>query len=261
MSARKPPQAADVARRIIALAAITHFAFEVPRRDQFAVWKAKAGADELRKLRATARQDREKRLDALGRWQRHLTAEEARVFARTAETLTEREQIVASWRVESLYVLAWALGLRDSLPPYDRQIEPRKGLAGLPPDDRELFERKAKLRPRREIAKARDVAELWHWRSRTHQLAQAGGSPFDGKRIDGIASYDDIVKQVAAGVAEEGLLVPIKGDFPAFGKPYRALTEAQWHSASSIASERHFALNWLSGLAPRNRWDDTPTDT
>jgi hypothetical protein len=261
MSARKPPDAAAVARRVIALAAVTHFAFTVPRRDHFERWKAAATPEDLRKFRAVARSHRMERIAALGRWSRILTAEEARVFARTAESLTEREQINASWRVESLYVLAWALGLRDSLPPFDTQVNPEKDLGGLPPDDRERFESKAKLRSRREINKARDVAELWHWRSRTYQLASSGEPPFKDDPVDGFQSYDDIVKDVAAGVAREGLFVPIKGDFPALGKPYRALTERQWHSVSSIASERHFALNWLCGLAPRNSWEQTPTDT
>lgn len=31
--------------------------------------------------------------------------------------------------------------------------------------------------------------------------------------------------------------------------------------ATSIIMERHFALNWLCGMAPGNRWDETPTDT
>lgn len=261
MSDRKPPEAAAVARRVIALAAITRFAFTVPRRDSFEQWKAKATTEDMRKFRAVAKRDREERIAALGRHSRCLTGTEARMFARTAESLTEREQINASWRVESLYVLAWALGLRESLPPFDTQVNPDKDLGGLPPDDRAQFESKAKLRSRREITKARDVAELWHWRSRTYQLAKSGEPPFKDKPLGGFESFDDIVKDVTAGVAREGLFVPIKGDFPALGKPYRALTERQWHSLSSIASERHFALNWLCGFAPRNRWENTPTDT
>ena len=200
------------------------------------------------------------RIAALGRWSRYLTEAEA-ACSRARPTAHGSEQINASWRVESLYVLAWALGLRDSLPPFDTQVNPDRDLAGVPPDDRERFEGKAKLRSRREITKARDVAELWHWRSRTYQLAKGGKPPFKGDPVDGLKSYDDIIRNVAVEVAKEGLFVPIKNDFPALRKPYRALTEQQWHSLSSIASERHFALNWLCGFAPRNSWEQTPTDT
>ena len=49
-------------------------------------------------------------------------------------------------------------------------------------------------------------------------------------------------------------------DCAAFGKPYRELTEDEWQMTTSITVERHFALNWLCGYAPNNRWDDTPTD-
>ena len=41
----------------------------------------------------------------------------------------------------------------------------------------------------------------------------------------------------------------------------RDLTEEEWREVTSIAAERHFALNWLCGYAPGNRWDATPTET
>ena len=49
--------------------------------------------------------------------------------------------------------------------------------------------------------------------------------------------------------------------FLAFGKAYRDLGPEEYAIATSIARERHFALNWLCGHAPGNRWDETPTDT
>ncbi len=45
------------------------------------------------------------------------------------------------------------------------------------------------------------------------------------------------------------------------GKAYRDLDDDEWSTVSSIAMERHFALNWLSGYAPNNNWDETPTET
>ena len=48
-------------------------------------------------------------------------------------------------------------------------------------------------------------------------------------------------------------------DFPAFGKAYRNLSEDEYEQATSIAMERHLALNWLCGYD--SDWDETPTDT
>ena len=53
----------------------------------------------------------------------------------------------------------------------------------------------------------------------------------------------------------------IADDFPAKGKAYRDLTAEEWSELRSITAERHYALNWLCGRAPKNKWDETPTDT
>jgi hypothetical protein len=75
----------------------------------------------------------------------------------------------ASWRQESIGVLLWALSIVDDLPPYDRQFE---NVAGRIPllEAVDVFLRDAQLRTRTEIEHARDLAELWHWRSRSTQL-------------------------------------------------------------------------------------------
>jgi hypothetical protein len=71
-----------------------------------------------------------------------------------------------------------------------------------------------------------------------------------------------MLKMTSSKAAEAGdFEAPIDGDFPAFGKPYRDLTEAEFSVAMSIALERHRALNWLCGYAPGNRGRETPTDT
>ena len=59
---------------------------------------------------------------------------------------------------------------------------------------------------------------------------------------------------------EEGVLPsPLRGDFRAFGKVYKQLSEAQHAEAHSIAFERHHALAWLCGAG--KTWDDVPLDT
>ncbi|HLW51729.1 MAG TPA: hypothetical protein VKW06_02710 [Candidatus Angelobacter sp.] len=74
------------------------------------------------------------------------------------------------------------------------------------------------------------------------------------------------IGQVITGAAKlafdnREIPAPIGGDFPSFDKAYRDLTCEEFAFATSIAQERHKALNWLCGLAPGNRWSATPTDT
>ena len=69
----------------------------------------------------------------------------------------------------------------------------------------------------------------------------------------------------AAAVARR-LLIPlvlklIGEDFPARGQAYRNLSVADLDDLTSLAFERHRALNWLCGLAPANDRDQTPSAT
>lgn len=173
-----------------------------------------------------------------------------------------QEFVNAFWRVEGVVVLAWALKLLDALPPYDLQASDDAlkavGLALSERDPRQLD-----LRPAAQIDKARDLAEFWHWRARTRQLIEMGPPLEAGPEYDAadIRSYDDIVRQAAKHAAEKGDFVAIDEDFPALGKAYRDLTADEYQCVYSIVRERHFALNWLCGMAPGNRWDKTPLST
>jgi hypothetical protein len=68
---------------------------------------------------------------------------------------------------------------------------------------------------------------------------------------------------MTAAVAAEAGDIPaaLAEDFPAFGKPYRELSAQEYSIATSIAMERHRALNWICGRAPGNQLDLTPLDT
>ena len=111
--------------------------------------------------------------------------------------------------------------------------------------------------PKQEL---RDLAELWHWRSRTRRLQEEGRMPtiLDSRGL----TIERLLQLSSAKAAEEGMAPPpIDGDFPAFGKPYRSLTRDEFSIATSIAMERHRAFNWMCGYAPGNRWAYTPTET
>jgi hypothetical protein len=74
------------------------------------------------------------------------------------------------------------------------------------------------------------------------------------------ATYDQLIAATAMRGYEQGVLPsPLRGDFRAYGKVYRHLTEEQHSEALSIAVERHHALNWLCGAG--TGWDDVPLDT
>lgn len=171
------------------------------------------------------------------------------------EARTDRRFLDALWGAEALGCCLWALSVLPSMPAYDAQFEsddlgPAQGRG-----ENELV--RNGLRPEAELARARDVAELWHWRCRTRQVAEEGTLP----RPEGI-TLDRIVSEAASFASASGdIPAPIDGDFPAFGKAFRALRDDEYQQMSSIARERHKALNWLCGRAPRNRWDQVSTDT
>ncbi len=72
------------------------------------------------------------------------------------------------------------------------------------------------------------------------------------------AGFDTVLSHPpsAADVAARAIILR-----PAFGKPYREITDQEWGQVRSISLERHRGLNWLCGYAPENRWEKTPTGT
>lgn len=254
------PTASDVAERLLVLRYVAIHALTTPPPDLLARWlrywseeerrRAIQGFEKIRRqLCATLRQ--------AGLWET-LSRKEQGFMLTPALELTPQQVIDGSWRLESAICLMWALRLLPEIPPYDRQA--MSDILGRIPYKRPwVFVRSAQLRPQAEIERARDLAEMWHWRSRARQLEDEGFEPPVGS---GVASLQEIVSLTAHKMANAGMITAAReGDFPAFGKPYRALEEKEWLEVRSIAIERHQALNWLSGLAPGNRWDETPTAT
>jgi hypothetical protein len=116
----------------------------------------------------------------------------------------------------------------------------------------------ARLRPRKEIEQ-RQIAELWNWRARTRRLQELGH--FNGQLVSG-RTIERIIERAAAKGARSGRLPePIAKDLPAREKPYCNLSSGEFTTLTSIAQERHKALNWICGFSPTGRWADTRTDT
>ena len=157
------------------------------------------------------------------------------------------DAVAVLWQSEGLGALLWALELA-TLPPYDRTFEPR---ALLTADGAQ-----GQLRDRTEIEHARESARLWHWRARTSRLRLQGTLELP----DGWQSFEQLIAVAALRGHERGLLpAPLRGDFPAFGTGYRALSPPQLVEVASIAYERHRALSWLCGGGAT--WETVPTDT
>lgn len=194
------------------------------------------------------------------------------------EAITPDEQVFISWppeelelghiqavcnQIEAIQTLLWALGMLSELPSYDAEasfsLPSALALLSLP-----ACLPNVALRPWDEIAKARAIAELWHWRSRTRYLIEAGAMPPSqpGLLRMGLTTYDAIVRwTVEQSLADQLISQSADGDFPACGAAYRDLPPREWSRVRMIAIQRHFALNWVCGYSVMNRWDDTPTET
>ena len=162
-------------------------------------------------------------------------------------------------------VFAWCLGMIDGLPPYDTAISDQDAsysgefIDHLPnPEHFELVASNFNRRSNGEIERARTDAESWHWRSRTLEYQRS--KPI-AKSSTKSKVFQERVREASQSCVSDGMFVAIDDDFPAFGKPYFLLDDAEWRKIRVITEQRHKALNWVCGLAPENNYDETPTDT
>lgn len=186
---------------------------------------------------------------------RYQSASERDLFEKKIGSWKRQAMINTGWRTESLGTLLWALSYFEEIPSFDTEFKVQEVLdeLGLLMNTR-CFVQCTHFRPVGKIRRARKVAELWHWRSRTTRLIQQGAKGGQNVRFTGA-----IREAAQHAFLEHSIPQPIQGDFPAFGKSYSALTPGEFAKVTSIAFERHFSLNWLCGYA--DDWDRTPTET
>lgn len=254
-----PPDARSVMPRVIILKYVFVKGLATPPPEYIAACKARWSKEESSQFVEQGRSQNGQFVERLreSRLWDVMEPEEHRFMLTVPTQMTHQMLVDASWRVESILCLLWALGYVSKLPPYDEQAD--SGLANnLPQESAAVLIGNATLRPRDLITSQRDIAELWHWRSRTRKL-QESGRTFN--LPDGM-TMENVLQKTSARCAADGLIpTPLGADFPAFGKAYRELTREEYSQATSIATERHFTFNWLCGRAPENRWEKTPTDT
>jgi hypothetical protein len=174
------------------------------------------------------------------------------------------------WQIEAAACIAWALRLLPRLWPMDEQFDGKLDFAALAAPEQRLIET-ANLRPFEEIRAAGETIKLWHWRARQLQLERQGlswppANATDDEIADlqskGVATLDGLVRVTARLLKSAGKLDETKDDdFVARGKAYRELGDEELSELLGIAAQRHKALNWLCGLAPRNDWIAVTTDT
>ena len=236
------PNAREISARLLVLVRVVQWDASAPEE----------GADVAALAHGAARAEAD--LRERGLWEL-ATESEQRFLTRSPLEADERMRVDASWSLEALAPLSWALGLVPELPPYEAVVEP-EFLAGFP--DASLDELTARAQPRSDAERdrARSLAELWLWRARTRELIERRTPP-----PRGFKSFDEIVRKAAANGQRQKLLdTLVDGDFALFGRAYRDLDPQAFATVRSLSIERLRAHNWLCGRAPENRWDRTPID-
>lgn len=168
-----------------------------------------------------------------------LTPAEADFAAQRLPGVSQHDVMQYSWRIEAYKTLLWAASVVDQLGPYFELAEPE--LTALKAAQ---IRSMARLRSETELSRKLQIAELWHWRSRTRELD---------------LEDDCNLAETARAALERGdLSEVVDGDFGVRGIPYAELSERDFATVSSISRERHYALSWVCGEVP---WEEVGTDT
>lgn len=184
-----------------------------------------------------------------------LSPKEKELLGKPVGSWSLQEIVNSSWRAEALGVILWALQQINNVPSYDTQFLAPDVLKRLPMGRQPAeFVGKVKLRSSTDLSKARDLAELWNWRSRTTRTQKGQVNLPPGM------TFQQIISNSARQAHKTGMISsPIDNDFPLYGKSFGKLSDEEYQNSSSICQERHFALNWLTGHS--EDWDNTPTET
>lgn len=195
------------------------------------------------------RQELSKSYDSLSRVYRstpptgvQLSPTERVILEKPIGTWSDADKLNVGWRTECAAVLGWAVGVIDTLAPYD-QMAAYDCIRPL--TDYDIRKGNVTLRAPELLDQALKDAEQWHWRARQVQPY------FPSSSIDTLTGQ-------AAGRRRDIIRRALGDESRLFEKPYEELTFMEWSLACSIASERHHALSWLWDGGP---WDEVITDT
>jgi hypothetical protein len=233
----QPPTAQRVARRALAMAAVTGRAILEQGNVNL---RTEQRWNPLRSIRSLFSGQERQRQELL-EWLRIVGIEsefepdEWEVLQRPCGRLEPQQQIDSTWRLEGLVVLASALG-RFQLPAHDKLVEFRpmwqslglfdaataKGLIANP-----------SLKSRAEIATLRNRLFAIHWRLRNFNI--------DRKAMN----FDEFAKTCWFGPLDITGLPLVEGDLAIHGRRIDRVSPGGFGAAHSAARERHQAANWL----------------
>lgn len=230
----EPPDAVRVARRALALTAVT---FRAVLERELDNPEAQPTYQELLAW-----------VDAIG-IQDELEPDEWQVLQRPLGRLEQQDQVNGTWRLEGLVVLAWALG-RSEIPPLDQLVEMNplwKSLGILDADEAQSLLEHPTLRPLDELVEQRDRMFAIHWRLRNFRLRP--------ETID-FANFATTCWFGPLNIRDVTLL---EGDLGLQGLRIDKAEPDIVSAANSTAMERHQAANWLCD-GPE-RYSEASTDT
>lgn len=178
-----------------------------------------------------------------------LEPQEWKVLQRVVGTLEQQDFINAMWRVEGLAVLAWALQLYP-IPEYDELVNPPELYSAIGLFDADAGRKvlsEPNLRSELELEAMAEHLLALHWRIRDYSIRP--------EKMD----FVSFSKKCWFGSFDLSKFRVINGDL-AIGKV--AISKADPDDVSrvsSLAMERHLAINWLFGHSKIYSQTDTPT--
>jgi hypothetical protein len=175
--------------------------------------------------------------------------EEWKVLQRPVGSLDIQDAVNAVWRLEGLAVLLWALGQYE-LPPYDQLVTPRDLFEVThlgDADEARKLTAEAKLRSPEELSAFQTHALMVHWRLRDFSVRPTAMDFVAFSKKSWIGQFD-----------LSGFKI-VNNDMALGDKAIAEADAGIRGTCQSTASERHLAINWLSGYSKIYSETDTST--
>lgn len=225
----QPPTAPTVARRALALAAVVCRGFiDSGINDP-------AAEELLGRIRYW--------LEGVG-LSDYLEPWESEIITATLAQLGQQRVSKATWAVEGLAVLAWALGCSE-FPRHDQQVDPFAitGSVGFLADTADEFIATACLRSPGELDACRELMYAMHCRIRDFVHARDFSAWVEDEWLERLRlSREDLI---------------VDGDLVIGGKPITAASPEDIAKCEWATGERHRASIWLIGEEYPSYWDWT----
>jgi hypothetical protein len=167
--------------------------------------------------------------------EQELEQRELAVLQQKIGTLSQQSKVNATWRLEGLGVLTWALE-HFELPVYDQVVDaglvlPAVGFLDL--SRAVAFLKEPQLRSSQQLRTVQDQCFALHWRLRNFHLDK---KPMNFRKFAGECWFGPLDIS-SARFCDDDLAI---GD-----ESIGSAREEEFRKALSIASERHIAINWL----------------